>query len=606
MTDSASRRPLLRWIGWFALANALVFGLISLRYFGGFVSDQSALTWTYLVSVYVGHHVLITTVPLFLLTLPLVIIFPNKPILTWVSILFFSLMMALMVLDSLLWSQSRFHLNVLTMQILGWQSWVFAGFIFLIGLIFEFTLAKMVWNWLDKPKKRRGGLVASFCLSMIFLSQAIYAWADASYYVPVTSMSQQIPVYKGVTAKSLLTRLGLVDFKESRERQLARTISREMEAPEGRVLNYPLSPLQCENSAPYNLLIILADAMRGDMLTSATSPKMNRFAEQHGMSFRNHFSGGNSSRIGAFSLFYGLPPAYWSSFAALQRPSLFIDQLQTQGFEFGLFSSSTMYRPVMLDRTAFAKVPDLRVSTEPASDPSWIRDRKITDEWTSWLTQRDTSKPFFGFLFYDTTAIRHHPPDYPDIFVAEGEGHLEQEMVKYKNSVHYVDTLVGEVLGDLQERGLLEKTVVVISSDHGEEFGESGEDLKKHGSGYTGYQLKTPMVISWPGKDTGLSYDHRTSHYDLVPTLMQDLLGCTNSATDYSVGSNLFELREWDWLVAGSYFNFAVIESDQITVTFPTGLYEVRDWDYQLIEKPEFRSQILEGVSEQNSRYFVQ
>jgi hypothetical protein len=160
------------------------------------------------------------------------------------------------------------------------------------------------------------------------------------------------------------------------------------------------------------------------------------------------------------------------------------------------------------------------------------------------------------------------------------------------------------VLDDLQARGLLERTVVLITSDHGEEFGESGEKLEKHGSGYTRFQLVIPMIVHWPGRPAGVVDEHRTSHYDVVPTLMQDLLGCANPPGDYSVGGNLFDGESWDWLVAGSYYNYAVLEPDQVTITFPNGLYEVRDWHYDLLQQPHFRGDVLEAVSEQNARFY--
>ena len=89
-----------------------------------------------------------------------------------------------------------------------------------------------------------------------------------------------------------------------------------------------------------------------------------------------------------------------------------------------------------------------------------------------------------------------------------------------------------------------------------------------------------------------------------MPTLMQELFGCENPASDYATGNNLFEMQEWDWLVSGSYYNYAVLEPDQVTVTFPNGLYEVRDWDYRLSKTPQFRGDVLEAVSEQNARFF--
>jgi len=604
MNDSLTRKSLFRWAAWFALANALVFALVSLRYFGGSAPASTALAWVYLVSVYIGHHVLITVVPMLVLAVPVILIVPRRRILTGALVVLFAGMIALMMLDSLLWSQSRFHINALTLKILGWQSWVFTAVIFVIALFFESLLARSVWNWVLKPKRRRGWLVGSFCGLMIVLSQGIHAWADAAYYVPVTGLGQILPVYKGVTAKSFMSNAGLVDVKESRERELARRVSQDFDSASGRLLRYPLNPLQCAGEEPLNLLFIIADSLRGDVVTPQLAPDITTFAADHGMDFRNHFSGGNSSRMGMFSLFYGLPPGYWASFSSLQRPTVLVDELRAQDYQLGLFSSASMYRPVVLDRTAFANVPDLRIVTEPESDPSWKRDEKLTREWFDWLDARDPARPFFGFLFYDATMGRSVPPDYPKQVRPESDDHQAMEFAKYQSAVSFVDGLVGEVLDDLRARDLLDRTVVLISADHGEEFGESGEKLDNHGSGYTRYQLVTPLILAWPGRQKGVTYLHRTSHYDIVPTLMQDLLGCSNPASDYSVGTNLFEEKPWDWMVAGSYYNYAVLEPDQVTVTFPNGLYEVRDWNYRLAPNPQFRGDVLEAVSEQNARFY--
>lgn len=599
-----SRGTLFRWAGWFALFNSVVFGLVSLRYFGGGVSADSAISLAYLVSVYIGHHVLLTTVPLFLLATPLILLYPNRRAVTILGVTLFALMIALMMLDSLLWSQSRFHINALTMKILGWQSWVFAGFIFVLGLFFESMLAKQAWNWVTKSKKRHGGLVGVVCALAILTSQCIHAWADASYYVPVTGLGQMLPVYRGVTAKSFLTRTGLVDVKESRERELARRLSHSLDESSSRMLNYPLNPLVCEQETKLNLLLIVVDSMRGSMLTPEFAPNISAYAASEAMDFRNHFSGGNSSRMGMFSLLYGLPPGYWNSFSALQRSPVLIDELQHRGYQMGLFSSATMYRPVVLDRTAFSNVPDLRIETKPVSAPPWKRDQIVTSEWFDWLDRHDQNSPFFGFLFYDAAMSVNPPPDYPVRFEPAGESQQQQRHAEYKRAVHFVDGLVGEVLDDLEKRELKDNTIVLITADHGEEFGESAAGLERHGSGFTRHQLVTPMILVWPGRSQLAVYRHRTSHYDIAPTLMRELFSCSNPASDYSIGQNLFDMKEWDWIVAGSYFNYAILEPDQVTVTFPNGLYEVRDWEYRLSRKPEFRGDVLEAVSEQNARFF--
>ncbi len=89
MSDSIKRKTLLRWTAWFALANAVVFGLVSLRYFGGGVPADTPLAWIYLVSVYIGHHVLITVVPLLLLAVPLIVVLPRRRVLTAVAVVLF-------------------------------------------------------------------------------------------------------------------------------------------------------------------------------------------------------------------------------------------------------------------------------------------------------------------------------------------------------------------------------------------------------------------------------------------------------------------------------------------------------------------------------------
>ena len=283
------RKTLFRWAGWFALFNSFVFGLVSLRYLGAGVSADSALSILYLVTVYIGHHVLLTTVPLFLLATPLILVFPSRRALTILGVVLFAAMIALMMLDSLLWSQSRFHINALTVKILGWQSGVFAGFIFLVGLFFQAMLAKQAWNFVLAPKKRPGRLVGVLCLSAILTSQFIHAWADAAYYVPVTGLGQVLPVYKGVTAKKFMERSGLVDVSESRERELARRMAKGLDESSGRLLNYPASPLQCAEGSGMNLLMIVVDSMRGSMLNEQFAPHMTSYAAERGINFRNHF-----------------------------------------------------------------------------------------------------------------------------------------------------------------------------------------------------------------------------------------------------------------------------------------------------------------------------
>jgi len=407
-----------------------------------------------------------------------------------------------------------------------------------------------------------------------------------------------LPVHSGVTAKGLLVRSGLVDINQARERQLAGRMARGMQ--QSGSLDYPVQPLRCENEQPMNLLLILLDAWRFDMLSRELTPRLQDWADRHALRFEQHYSGGNSSRMGVFSFFYGLPPGYFDSFEAVQQPAVLVTEAQRQGYAMGLFSSSDMYRPVTLDRTAFASVQGLRVTPLNPQAPGWQRDQDMLGEWRAFLDTRDADQPFFGFLFFDSSNVHSSPPGLVESM--NFDAGTPPRFAEYQAAVHYLDGLVGGVLDDLEARGLAGHTAVLVSSDHGEEFGESGAAFQVHGSGYSRYQLQVPLLLSVPGLAPGV-VNTRTSHYDVPPTLLGRVLGCANDPADFSSGADLLDGADWDWLVAGSYYNYAVLEPDRITVTFPNGLFEVRDADYQPLAEPGINGELLQDVMRENRRF---
>ncbi|MDO5577571.1 MAG: hypothetical protein Q4F84_10875, partial [Fibrobacter sp.] len=120
---------------------------------------------------------------------------------------------------------------------------------------------------------------------------------------------------------------------------------------------------------------------------------------------------------------------------------------------------------------------------------------------------------------------------------------------------------------------------------------------------FSDWQIRTPLITFWPGTQKGV-VEYRTSHYDITATLMKDVFGVKNPESDYSSGKSLFLNQSWNWLVIGSYFNFAIIEPDQVTVQFPGGYYEVRGKDYNIIQKPKFSQEIPSALNE-TGRFFT-
>jgi len=168
--------------------------------------------------------------------------------------------------------------------------------------------------------------------------------------------------------------------------------------------------------------------------------------------------------------------------------------------------------------------------------------------------------------------------------------------------VHYVDSLIGRVLDDLERRELLGHTVLVVTSDHGMEFDENGLGFDGHGTGFTGSQLRTPLLIRWPGRPPG-RVDRRTSHFDVAPTLVAGLFGCTNPPSDYATGHDLFTDAQWDWLIATDYTDYALVEPDRVTVVLQDA-YEVRDRNYRLVPHPTLPRDGLRAALREMSRFY--
>lgn len=93
----------------------------------------------------------------------------------------------------------------------------------------------------------------------------------------------------------------------------------------------------------------------------------------------------------------------------------------------------------------------------------------------------------------------------------------------YDNSVLRTDWILSTLYADLAARGLLDNTIVVLASDHGEAFGERG--YEGHAREVFPETTDTPLLISFPFRiEGGAVVDSRTSNLDLWPTLL-DLLG---------------------------------------------------------------------------------
>lgn len=594
----SARRRLLRWANGFALANAALFAIVGLRYLWLYSPLAPLPGWTYAGLAFVGHLSALAYAPLVLLA-PVMLLIPWPRLIVPLAVSLASILLSFLLLDSLVFAENRYHLGFLTFSMLAPQTRAFLVLYVVLGAVVEGMVALWVWRRIARHPARRLEWYAPLALGVCLLaSNAVHAWAEAHYYAPVTAFTRYLPLYRPRTDRGLV-RLGLVDRTSAREQGVTASLGWST----NRGLNYPLAPLRCDPHPPLpNVLLVVIDAMRADAVVPAVAPRTVELA-QDAIRFDAHYSGGNSSRAGMFSVFYGLPGTYWDAFSNLTQPPVVMDLFRRNGYQLGLFASAPIYRAAALDRTALARVPNLRLETVSSYKGSSGWDRAITEEWFGWLDRRDPSRPFFGFLYYDAAVSMEPPDNYPSVLpVLPGASTQMRRYARYLTAVHYVDSLLGRVLDDLQRRHLLESTVVIVTSDHGMEFDENGLGFTGHGTAFDALQMRTPMVIRWPGRPPA-RISHRTSHNDLAPTLVTELFGCTNPPSDYSSGHSLFSGVAWDWLIGAGYEDFAVIEPERVTVVLGSG-YEIRDGSYRLVPNPTLPRDLLRSAMHEMSRFY--
>jgi len=172
----------------------------------------------------------------------------------------------------------------------------------------------------------------------------------------------------------------------------------------------------------------------------------------------------------------------------------------------------------------------------PISRAPWRLGRKTaranTDDFLRWLTDHAHARPFFVFLNYIDAHYTYSAPrafrrrfpsaqprlseadNFPGVTPIDADG----SRAAYDAAIAYLDAEIHRLLTELANRGILNRTVVVITSDHGEQFGEHG--LLFHGKGLYLSALHIPLILVSPGLiPSGLRITTPVSPRDLPATL---------------------------------------------------------------------------------------
>lgn len=353
--------------------------------------------------------------------------------------------------------------------------------------------------------------------------------------------------------------------------------------------HYPLAPLRFRPDGPRPSIVwIVLDSWRADAFDAGLTPAIWRLGERAQV-FTHHVSGSNTTRFGIFSMFYGLYAPDWSAFLEERRGPVLIAALRDLGYRIDVLSSLSLAFSDFR-HTVFADAPDA-VRTDFPGPRTTDRDRQVTAAFIASLDRPAGDAPFFATLLLESThagydfdaAAAVYTPYATEVgFGGLGTGAERTAVVnRYRNAVHYADRLTGEVIDALERRGLLDRTIVVVTGDHGEEFAEHG--YWGHNGAFTPEQTRVPLVVHVPdlapARHAGLS-----SHHDL-PATMLELLGVENPPTDYGMGRSLLGPAPDPYAVSCGLDECAMIDDARI-VTFGVGLRDphgvaVLDADYR-------------------------
>lgn len=483
-----------------------------------------------------------------------------------------------LVTDLAVYKIFKFHLNSMVVNLVltpgglesldqGW------GTKLLFVLVVLGAAAAQVWFWRLSARLsprltfRPAAAVLAAVLLLAAADKALFAWGTLYDSVYITRNSQLFPLYQPLRVRSFASKyLGVKLDKEVRG-----GIDLKYSG-----LFYPAAPLIIEPPAkPLNFLLIVVDSLRSDMLNPEVMPRTWEFSKKASV-FERHYSGGNCTRFGIFSILYGVYGNYWFPMLGERRGPVLVDVLRAQGYDMRLYASAKLSFPEF-NKTCFVNVSRENIYDEPRGADGVLRDKEISEKFVSYLRSRDKKKPYFSFIFYDAShgnydslpGMEKFQPSASVSQLALNRENVGGLLNKYKNSIYSDDSLVGGILKALKETGGLADTVVLIMGDHGEAFLERGR--YGHNQGYSPEEVRVPLVLYVPGR-AAARVGRATGHMDIVPTLLP-LAGVKNPASDYSSGLNLFEKKERPFLPSFSWDSAGLITKDRI-LEMPLEVYK--------------------------------
>ena len=309
----------------------------------------------------------------------------------------------------------------------------------------------------------------------------------------------------------------------------------------------------CKPKNRVSVIVITLDTVRADHLSvygypRRTTPFLERLAKES-VTFNNAYTPIPHTVPAHTSLFTSRYPSdhkllYNDWKLKDWKLPLLTDALEHQGYQTGaviasqvLSSSCGLSHGFQFYQDKNFEQPLTVVKKKKKISHAYVQRRAVEVlKWAErWLNDLDRERPFFLWLhFYDAHRPYDFPPELTPAFALDDEfkGYLEKnhylmpesyaDANTYDNELLYLDQNLEKLFGYLKDQGLLAKSLIIVTADHGEGLGQ--HNLYNHGLYLYEEQVRIPLLIRFAdGYKAGTRVDAAVSLIDIAPTILDYL-----------------------------------------------------------------------------------
>jgi membrane-anchored protein YejM (alkaline phosphatase superfamily) len=313
-----------------------------------------------------------------------------------------------------------------------------------------------------------------------------------------------------------------------------------------------------------DIFVFMVESMRADAMRKKITPFMWRMSQEECQPLGTTWAGSNGTHLSWYSFFHSQVPVYWRE--TLEQvgeknhakyagaPPLRL--LKNLGYEIQVRAVCDLeYKKFgMLNfgggNTLAAVYEDSEIGTDFDGLNIPEREIKTFDALRNQLNERSHGGGFY-FTALDSPHYNYYwhasfdPPfsNYEEDIrfpFNPDQAEVNRYLRRYWNACAWVDHQIEEFCDYLKKTGRYDKSIIIITGDHGEEFQEQGSWC--HCSSLEPEQVQVPLLIKWP-KVTGRGPTQKiASHMDIMPTLLS-ALNIPKRLRPVMTGADLFSAK---------------------------------------------------------------